>query len=71
MMLPASTEPSPSDSALLRLELAQKRYESAKAARITCAQDARAHGLTYRQMANILDMTDAGVRMMLKRAGVN
>lgn len=69
MRIPVSVEPSPLDLALFHLELAQARYDKAKAARLACVREARDAGLTFQQIADALGMTPAGVRHMLRRAG--
>lgn len=57
------------DIAINFLHFAAKDYENAKSMRLYYAQAARRHGITNAQIGSIYGMTEAGVRMMINRAG--
>lgn len=60
-------EPSPKDLALLRLRLAHERRKSAESIERDCARAAKEDGATNQQIADILGITEGGVRALLKR----
>lgn len=61
-------EPSPKDSALLRLRLAHERRKSAEGIERDCIRSAKECGATNQQVADVIGVTEGGVRSLLKRA---
>ena len=55
------------DFAIYYLEIAQKDFEHAKHMRLYYARNARTHGITNQQIADIYGITESGVRKMLQR----
>lgn len=55
--------------AIVYLEFAQQTYENAQHTRIHAIITARNLGLTFSEIGSAINMTQSGVRMMLKRAG--
>ena len=55
--------------ALYFLEVAQKDFEHAKHMRLYYAQNARKHGITNQQIADIYGLTEGAIRKMIKKAG--
>jgi DNA-directed RNA polymerase specialized sigma24 family protein len=60
-------EPSPKDSALLRLTPAHERRKSAEAIEHDCIRAAKEDGATNQQIADVIGVTEGGVRALLKR----
>lgn len=60
-------EPSPKDSALLRLELAHGRRKSAESIERDRIRDAKEDGATNQQIADVIGVTEGAVRALLKR----
>ena len=55
--------------AIVYLEFAQKTYDNAQHTRLHAITTARTLGLTFSEIGAAINMTQSGVRMMLKRAG--
>lgn len=51
------------------LRMAHENYRTHYAQRVYFARISREHGLTNREIADAYEMTEAGVRKMLERAG--
>ena len=65
--------PNENRAALARefLRMAHQNYQTHYAQRIYFARISREHGLTNKEIAEAYEMTEAGVRKMLKRAEAN
>lgn len=60
-------EPSPKDSALLRLARAHEKRKSAESIERDCIREAKEAGATNQRIADAIGLTEGRVRQILKR----